>query len=138
MRDDQNIESIIFEDQDGEHVRFADFFYGQPSVVVFFYTRCTNPLKCSLTITKLARLQKLLAERRLDGRICTAAITYDPKFDLAERLRGYGDSRGVRMDGDNRLLRAVEGIEPLRKYFRLGGKFYPIHREPASGGALYS
>ncbi len=123
MRDDQNIESIVFEDQDGEHVKFADFFYGQPSVVVFFYTRCTNPLKCSLTITKLARLQKLLAERRLDGRICTAAITYDPEFDLAERLRGYGGSRGVRMDGDNRLLRAVEGIEPLRKYFRLGVNF---------------
>ena len=123
VRDDQNIESIVFEDQDGEHVKFADFFYGQPSVVVFFYTRCTNPLKCSLTVTKLARLQKLLAERRLDGRICTAAITYDPEFDLAERLRGYGDSRGVRMDGDNRLLRAVEGIEPLRKYFRLGVNF---------------
>ncbi|HTJ55297.1 MAG TPA: SCO family protein [Nitrosospira sp.] len=122
-RDDQNIESIVFEDQDGEHVKFADFFYGQPSVVVFFYTRCTNPLKCSLTVTKLARLQKLLAERPLDGRICTAAITYDPEFDLAERLRGYGGSRGMRMDGDNRLLRAVEGIEPLRKYFRLGVNF---------------
>ena len=123
MRDNQNIESIVFEDQDGEHVKFADFFYGQPSVIVFFYTRCTNPLKCSLTITKLARLQKLLAESRLDGRICTAAITYDPEFDLAERLRSYGDSRGVRMDEDNRLLRAVEGIEPLRKYFRLGVNF---------------
>ena len=31
---------------------------GQPSIVVFFYTRCDNPLKCSLTVTKLARVQK--------------------------------------------------------------------------------
>jgi protein SCO1/2 len=120
---EQDAGSIVFEDQDGERIKFSEFFRGKPSIVVFFYTRCTNPLKCSLTITKLARFQKLLADRRLDGQIRTAAITYDPQFDLAERLRGYGSSRGVRMDADNRLLRTVEGIEPLRKYFRLGVNF---------------
>jgi protein SCO1/2 len=119
----EDIGSVVFEDQDGEHIKFDDFFRGRPSIIVFFYTRCTNPLKCSLTVTKLARLQKLVADRRLSGQIRTAAITYDPQFDLAERLRGYGDSRGVHMDADNRLLRTVEGIEPLRKYFRLGVNF---------------
>ena len=119
----QDIGSIVFEDQDGKSIKFDEFFRGQPSIVAFFYTRCTNPLKCSLTITKLARLQKLMADRGLDGQIRMAAITYDPQFDLAERLRGYGDSRGVRMDADNRLLRAVEGIEPMRKYFQLGVNF---------------
>ena len=121
--DEQIAESIVFEDQDGERITFSNFFRGRPAIVVFFYTRCTNPLKCSLTITKLARLQKLLTDRRLDGQIRTAAITYDPEFDLAERLRGYGGSRGVRMDANNRLLRAVEGFEPLQKYFRPGVNF---------------
>ncbi|MDE2366503.1 MAG: SCO family protein, partial [Betaproteobacteria bacterium] len=121
--DRRKIESITFEDQDGKRITFRDFFRGQPSVVAFFYTRCTNPLKCSLTVTKLARLQKFLIARCLNGRIRTAAITYDPEFDLAERLRGYGESRGMHMDADNRILRTVEGIEPLRKYFGLGVNF---------------
>jgi protein SCO1/2 len=121
--DEQIVESIVFEDQDGERIKFNEFFCGRPSIVAFFYTRCTNPLKCSLTITKLARLQKLLADRCLHDQIRTAAITYDPEFDLAERLHGYGKSRGVRMDANNRLLRTAEGIEPLRKYFRLGVNF---------------
>ncbi|HEX8875000.1 MAG TPA: SCO family protein [Nitrosospira sp.] len=119
----RKIESIAFEDQDGKRITFRDFFRGQPSVVAFFYTRCTNPLKCSLTVTKLARLQKLLITRRLSGRIRTAAITYDPEFDLAERLRGYGESRGMHIDADNRILRTMEGIEPLQKYFGLGVNF---------------
>jgi protein SCO1/2 len=120
---EQDAESIVFEDQDGERIKFNEFFCGKPSIVAFFYTRCTNPLKCSLTITKFARLQKLVADRRLDGQIRTAAITYDHQFDRAERMRGYGSSRGVHMDADNRLLRTVEGLKPLRKYFRLGVNF---------------
>ncbi len=116
-------EPVIFEDQDGGRIPFDEFFRGRPSVVAFFYTRCGNPLKCSLTVSKLARLQKLLLERGLDGRIRTAAITYDPAFDLPARLRGYGESRGVRMDGDHRLLRSVEGMAQLRAHFRLGVNF---------------
>ena len=29
---------------------------GRPTALAFFYTRCTNPEKCSLTVTRLARL----------------------------------------------------------------------------------
>ena len=69
-------------------ITFKEFFHGQPSIVVFFYTRCDNPMKCSLTVTKLGRIQKLL-EAHVNSRIeiHTAAITYDPAFDLPERLR---------------------------------------------------
>jgi protein SCO1/2 len=121
--DEIGIGPVVFEDQDGKRIAFSEFFHGQPSVIAFFYSRCTNPFKCSLTVAKLARLQKLLIDRRMDRRIRTAAITYDPAFDLANRLRGYGASRGLRMDSGNRLLRPVEGIEPVRKYFRLGVNF---------------
>ena len=64
-----------------------------------------------------------MVDRQLSGQIRTAAITYNLAFDLAERLHGYGTSRGVRIDTGNRLLRPVEGIEPLRKYFGLGVNF---------------
>jgi protein SCO1/2 len=119
----ESIEQAVFEDQAGAPVSFADAFRGHPSIVVFFYTRCDNPLKCSLTIAKLARVQKLLEERGLADRIHTAAITYDPAFDLPDRLRVYGQDRGVRMDACHRILRAVQGFAAVRDHFQLGVNF---------------
>jgi protein SCO1/2 len=117
------IGQTVFEDQEGATITFKEFFRGHPSIVVFFYTRCDNPLKCSLTVTKLARVQKLLEARGLADQVNTAAITYDPAFDLAERLRGYGQNRGVRMDTHHRMLRTIEGFNALRIHFKLGLNF---------------
>ncbi|HMG04245.1 MAG TPA: SCO family protein [Chthoniobacterales bacterium] len=121
--DCEAIESTVFEDHDGATIAFGEFFRGHPSVVVFFYTRCDNPQKCSLTITKLARLQKLLADQGLTEQISTSAITYDPAFDVPERLSGYGRNRGVRLDARHRMLRAIDGVDALRNHFKLGVNF---------------
>jgi len=117
------IESTIFEDHAGATLTFKEFFYGRPTVVVFFYTRCDNPLKCSLTVAKLAQVQKLLEASGLADQIQTAAITYDPAFDLPERLRGYGQNRGLRLDARHRMLRATDGVNALRQHFKLGVNF---------------
>ena len=114
---------VTFEDHGGEGVQFPEFFGEKPSIVVFFYTRCDNPLKCSLTITKLARIQKLLEERGLGSQIRTAAITYDPAFDLPNRMREYGERRGLRLDPEHRMLRSQEGLEALQHQFGLGVSF---------------
>ncbi|MGH9195846.1 MAG: SCO family protein, partial [Acidimicrobiia bacterium] len=119
----ESIKQAVFEDHEGVSITFKDFFQGHPSIVVFFYTRCDNPLKCSLTVTKLARIQKLLEARGLANQIHTAAITYDPEFDLTERLRGYGQNRRVRMDARHRMLRATNGVNALRSHFKLGVNF---------------
>lgn len=117
------IEQTVFEDQDGAPITFKEFFTGHPSIVVFFYTRCDNPLKCSLTVTKLARIQKLLETRELAGEIRLAAITYDPAFDGPERMRGYAQNRGVRLDASHRMLRTIDGFDALRRHFKLGVNF---------------
>lgn len=122
-RGSEPIESTVFEDQGGELITFGEFFRGHPSIVVFFYTRCDNPLKCSLTVTKLARIQKLLELHGHGDQIHTAAITYDPAFDRSPRIRGYGQNRGVRLDARHRMLRTTEGIEALRRHFKLGVNF---------------
>jgi protein SCO1/2 len=114
---------VELEDQDGARVKFGEFFAGKPSVVAFFYTRCDNPNKCSLTITKLGRLQRRLAELGLDGRIHTAAITYDPEFDLPARLRSYGENREVVFSPSDRLFRTTGALAPLEDYFALGVSF---------------
>jgi protein SCO1/2 len=118
-----SVDSILLQDQDAEELKFTEFFRSKPSVVVFFYTRCDNPMKCSLTVTKLARVQELLDARGLARRIRTAAISYDPAFDRAERLRVYGRDRAVRMNEDHKMLRAIVGNDALRAYFNLGVNF---------------
>lgn len=122
-RGSEPVEATVFEDHEGASITFREFFQGHPSVVVFFYTRCDNPLKCSLTVTKLARVQSLLEVRGLADRIHTAAITYDPAFDLPERLRRYGQDRGVRLGARHRMLRATDGLATLRSHFKLGVNF---------------
>ena len=117
------IESVSLQDQDGILITFKAFFQGQPSIVVFFYTRCDNPMKCSLTVTKLARVQRILEARGLTDRIHTAAITYDPAFDLPARLRVYGQERGVRTSAGHRMLRVAEDDGALRRHFELGVNF---------------
>ena len=118
-----SINSTVFEDQNGQTITFGEFFQGRPSIVVFFYTRCDNPLKCSLTITKLAHIQKLLETEGLADQINTAGITYDPGFDLSERLLNYGQHRGIRFAPQHRLLRSPDGLNALRKHFQLGVNF---------------
>jgi protein SCO1/2 len=122
-RGSEPIETIVFEDHMGESIIFKDFFRGQPSIVVFFYTRCDNPIKCSLTVAKLAGMQKLLVAQGVADRIHTAAITYDPAFDLPERLRVYGQDRGVRLDTRHRMLRSIDHNDALREHFELGVNF---------------
>src|SRR2546428_5497104 len=111
---------VRFEDQDGRNVTYGEVFTGQPTVVVFFYTRCNNPNKCSLTITKLAKLQHALGPAGLTGAVHTAAITYDPEFDIPSRLKAYGLNRGAIFDSDHCFLRAVTGFKTLTDYFELG------------------
>jgi protein SCO1/2 len=118
-----SIDSIVLEDHDGELIRYRTLFLGKPSVVSFFYTRCDNPWKCSLTVAKLARVQRLLEERGLANRIQTAAITYDPGFDTPQKMRQYGQDRGMRLDAYNRMLRTKEGFAALCRHFHLGVNF---------------
>jgi protein SCO1/2 len=117
------VESVPFQDQDGQEVSYGEFFRDVPCVVVFFYTRCDNPWKCSLTITKLARLQRALRERGLSEQVKTAAITYDPDSDLPQRLRAYGQERGINFTKNDRMLRARQDFESLLSHFELGVGF---------------
>ena len=117
------LNGVVFEDHNGAALTFDDLFIGQPAIVAFFYTRCDNPMKCSLTVAKLAAVQRLLAARGLAEQIHTAAITYDSAYDGPERLKRYAEDRGVLLSKGHRVLRAVEGFDELRRHFSLGVNF---------------
>jgi protein SCO1/2 len=118
-----SISEIELDDQEGNTLTYGSFFGRKPSIVVFFYTRCDNPNKCSLTVTKLARLQRAIVEEQLEGMLRTAAITYDPAYDLPPRLKAYGENRGVTFSADNRMFRARSGFRELQEHFQLGVNF---------------
>jgi protein SCO1/2 len=118
-----SIADVELEDQDGNTVTYAEFFSRKPSIVTFFYTRCNNPNKCSLTITTLARLQKAIKEQGLHERLRTVAITYDPEYDLPRRLKAFGQDRGVSFSAEDRFFRTRSGFQKLREAFELGVNF---------------
>jgi protein SCO1/2 len=117
---DTEIENVELQDQSGEVFTFGDFFGGRPSILAFFYTRCMNPNKCSLTITKLGCLQRRAHKEGLGGQANIAAVTFDPAFDLPHRLRAYGAERGLTFDRRTRLMRTTGPFDPLQQAFELG------------------
>nr|CCA83234.1 conserved hypothetical protein [blood disease bacterium R229] len=117
------VATVCFEDQSGARVSWDNLFVGQPSVVAFFYTRCDNEQKCSLTVSQLAQVQRQLVSAGAEKSVRLAAITYDPDFDLPHRLRGYAESRGLVPGEHCRVLRTMQGREALRDYFALGVNF---------------
>ena len=123
-REVELIDKVQFEDQDGRVLTYAEAFRGKPSVVAFFYTRCANPNKCSLTVSKLAELQSSLAARNLTRHARIAAVSYDPGHDTPELLRGYCQNRGFTFDADNCAWRVDPGnFDAVRGYFELGANF---------------
>jgi protein SCO1/2 len=118
------LDSLVLENHAGQQRTYAQWFQGRPTILVFFYTRCDNPRKCSLTLWKLGQVQKLLKERGLIDSIRTAAITYDSAYDTADRLLKYGKDRGLRMDDEHALLRVPAHFDALRRHFELGVNFF--------------
>jgi cytochrome oxidase Cu insertion factor (SCO1/SenC/PrrC family) len=120
-----DVDDLVLEDQSGAVFKYGDFFQGRPSVATFFYTRCMNPRKCSLTVSKLAGLQRRLFEAGLGSRINVGAFTYDPDYDRPDRLQRYGLDRGFRFDDRNRFIRTAGSFEPIRTKFDLSVGFGP-------------
>jgi protein SCO1/2 len=116
--------TVQLENQDGERLSFLEAFSHRPTALAFFYTRCTNPDKCSLTVTRLARLAQRVAAAELDANV--AGISYDPRWDNPGRLRRYGADRGMQFSPRCSLLRTVGSVAPLVAAFELGVGFGPV------------
>lgn len=113
-------DGVVFEDQDGVRLRFDEYFVGRPTIVVFFYTRCENRNKCPATISMLGELQRRLAAPALRGKVRTAAITYDPAYDVPAELERYRRTWGAEKGPDARMLRTVGPFDAVRDFFGLG------------------
>lgn len=116
---------VALEDQDGRRLTFGEVFFGRPGFLTFFYTRCMIPEKCSATVHRLSRLASLTHADAQAGDPTIAALTYDPDFDNAHRLRTYGALRGVAFDARVKLLRSVDDLTTIRERLALGVGYGP-------------
>lgn len=117
------LNAIELQNQDGICTSFAQIFGGKSSVIAFFYTRCMNPDKCSRTISKLAQVHDLVQRSLPNSASMVAGITYDPEYDLPERLRRYGANRGMNFGDRCQLFRSTGPFDAIRDALQLGVGF---------------
>ncbi len=67
----------------------------RPVMLVFFYTRCHNAGKCSMSVSRLAYIQLELQRAGIDGSLRLLAITFEPAHDTPERLKRFVQIRGL-------------------------------------------
>jgi protein SCO1 len=108
-----NVVDVQYTDQDGRTGVLAGLM-NKPVLIAFFYTRCQNAAKCSMTVSRLAGLQRTLRAQGLDSRARILAITYEPQFDTSERIHRFGSDRGLVFGPDARALRTdTDGLKRL-------------------------
>jgi len=121
MRNIRNIGNLGVQNEDGLTQPLEDIIAQKPTVVAFFYTRCMNPNKCTLTINKIGWLQNELMERGLDHKVNLLAFTYDPNYDTPSKMRVFGENRGIKFDSNTHVLRTrSEEFDVISDFFQLG------------------
>ncbi|MEP9386491.1 SCO family protein [Mesorhizobium sp. KR9-304] len=123
---------LEMETQHGRRSPLREILGDSAGLIAFFYTRCMNPLRCSQTISQLGELARALAGRPDAGSIRLAGITYDPEYDIAERLAAYGGERSLPFGENCNLLRTIGPFSALAAHLGLGVGYGPatvnVHR----------
>jgi protein SCO1/2 len=108
-----NVMDIRYTNQNGETGVLGGLM-NKPVLIAFFYTRCQNAAKCSLTVSRMAALQRTLRAQGLGSTVRLLAITYEPQFDTSERIHRFGSDRGLVFGPDAQALRVdTEGLRRL-------------------------
>jgi len=116
-----SIGHLEVENEEGISMALTDVIGQKPTVVAFFYTRCMNPNKCTLTINKMGWLQKELIKMGLEDKVNLIAFTYDPGYDSPAKMRTFGENRGMNFGTNVHVLRTrPEDFATLSDFFQLG------------------
>lgn len=116
-----SIGHLVVEDEKGISHPLEEFIGHKPTVVAFFYTRCMNPNKCTLTINKLGWLQQELVKYGIEDKVNLLAFTYDPSYDTPIKMQVFGENRGMVFGPNVHMLRTrIEDFSHLSNFFELG------------------
>lgn len=124
LRNGNNIKAIgnlKVQNEERKTKTLESFINQKPAVVAFFYTRCMNPNKCTLTINKMGWLQKELKKIGLQDQVSLLSFTYDSAYDTPAKMRVFGENRGLVFDSNTHMLRTTpEDFSILSDFFQLG------------------
>lgn len=84
-------------DQEGNEHLMADLL-DRPLLLTFFYTRCQNAGKCSMSVSRLAFLQQALQSEELALDVRLLALTFEPAYDTPDRLKRFVQTRGLKLN----------------------------------------
>jgi len=102
---------------------------GQVYVAGFFFTRCVSI--CPLLTAAMGRLQRRYDEAGVEG-VRLVSITVDPEYDTPERLREYGEERGV----DPRRWKLLTGDPEAIRRLILEGFRTPLGEPQTNAGLM--
>jgi protein SCO1/2 len=107
--------------QDGRGVSLSSL-RGQVVAVTFIYTRCPLPDYCPRMITNLQAIERRFPDR-IGEDLVLAAITFDPQYDTAQRLKAYAQAFRADRPGWHFLTGSIEDVS--RVCGRFGVEFWP-------------
>jgi protein SCO1/2 len=119
----RSFKGIRVQDQEGQYHLLSDLMNNKPTLLTFFYTRCDNVYRCSLTITRLGRLQKVLQQAGITREVQLLAISFDAAYDLPFRMGAFAHHRGFRCHEQASCVRVDSGMEHLLGCLQPGVNF---------------
>ncbi|ARM91058.1 thioredoxin-like protein (plasmid) [Rhizobium sp. CIAT894] len=117
--DEEALNRVEIEDHAGRRHAFAELLRSRTSLLTFFYTRCMNPNKCSLTVARFGQVARYAAIEKRDHELQFAAVSYDGEYDDPARLLAYGRDRGFPFGDSVLMVRCVSGWSTVRRQFDL-------------------
>ncbi len=125
-----------FRDQDNNAINLTSY-HGKPMAMSFIFTRCSNPYMCPLITVQMANLENELAKAGLQDKVNLVLMTYDPVHDTPERLKRYGQDRGLKFTSARLLQPEISQFRQLIYEFGIDAKFSPQGGVADHGMDLY-
>ncbi|WP_331235857.1 SCO family protein [Natronorarus salvus] len=80
-------------------VRTTEFVGERETLLTFVFTRCPGP--CPALTTTLAQVQVRAADEGYAEEVALLPTTFDPEYDVAERLRAFSEANGASVEEEN-------------------------------------
>lgn len=125
-----------FKDQDGRDFNLSTYL-GKPLAMSFIFTRCSNPYMCPMITVQMANLELALKEAGLEDKVNLVLLTYDPVYDTPERLKRYGQDRGIKFTSTKMLQPDMSQFRNLLYEFGIDARFNPQGGVANHGMDLY-
>ena len=117
----QSIPDFTLTDQNGQRVSLASL-RGKVVVVSFIYSRCPLPDYCPRIMANLAALRDRFVDQ-LGTELTLLTVTFDPKYDTPETLKGYAQSHNADVYGW--LFLSGSAAEIARACSLFGVEYWP-------------